>query len=119
MTRFFYEGKPLQWWAKELGTTYGAVYRRYSRKHTVYKDGRYDEYTGLEETILNHLGRFEVSSSVLYSRVIDDYGSVHKRAFQRYLSKLVGRGLVIRRPVGRGIHSGCLYALQKQSGRPR
>lgn len=45
-------------------------------------------YTGLDEYILNHLGRVPVTSRVLRERVAEDFGPVGERTFLRYLKAL-------------------------------
>lgn len=45
-------------------------------------------YHGLDEYILRHLGRIPTHTRELYSRVVNDYGTVGKRSFLRRLKAL-------------------------------
>jgi hypothetical protein len=47
-----------------------------------------NQYHGLDDYILKHVGRMGVSSRDLHQRVVDDYGPVGERTFLRHLRVL-------------------------------
>ncbi len=67
-----------------------------------------NQYHGLDDYILKHVGRVPVTSQELLSRVVDDYGPVGERTFLRHLKTLrVSQALsAAERPFSRGF----LYA---------
>jgi hypothetical protein len=60
-------------------------------RHGRWRDPNYareQRYAGLDDYILQHVGRIPVKTSDLYRRVVDSYGSVGERAFLRHLQAL-------------------------------
>lgn len=47
-----------------------------------------NQYRGLDDYILKHVGRVAVTTRELYDRVINDYGPVGERTFLRHLGVL-------------------------------
>ena len=45
------------------------------------------------------------SSAMLYNDTINDYGSVNKRTFYRYLEQLIERGLILRVDLGQRLYA--------------
>ncbi len=59
------------------------------------------KYEGLDEYIINAIGRLPIGSMALRERVEEEYGPIDERAFYRHLAKLRKSGAIIvaeRRP---------------------
>lgn len=67
-----------------------------------------NQYHGLDDYILKHLGRVPATAQELLSRVVDDYGPVGERTFFRHLKALRASQALsaTERPFSRGF----LYA---------
>lgn len=67
-----------------------------------------NQYHGLDEYILKHLGRVPTTAQELRSRVVDDYGPVGERTFYRHLKAL--RAAQELTAIERPFSQGFLYA---------
>jgi hypothetical protein len=84
-------------------------YRGRWRSVDASEDESFDnQYHGLDDYILKHVGRVPVTSQELLSRVVNDYGLVGERTFLRHLRALRSAQSLsaVERPFSRGF----LYA---------
>lgn len=73
-------------------------------------------YVGLDDYILQHVGRVPVTARELLQRVVTDYGTVGERTFGRHLKALREAKQLAATPLGLG--KGFQYQAQAQARLP-